>query len=247
MAPRWLSTRQSAWGTPGRGGQGIPVRTAALIGVAILIVGSLGGFAVRSVTQKKSTAEVVARSTVVDPTVNGLADAGRSDAGAIRGLAAMIAGLPSLSLESSGAQSDALTASLATTADPSLRQDLQDQLDGMRTTLIGTPAVPRNLTAQLTTTPVTYRLDRTDDTHVRVQIWYVTVVVDGGVTPQINDARWSTVDAQMAWTDHWRILTFQTKDGPTPTTMNESGQNSTFGEIAGVFSGFTAFRYAVGG
>lgn len=247
MAPRWMSDRQSAWGPSGRQSGGFSLRAVAVAAVVALTIGALVGYFLRSNTQQASTAEVVARSTVVDPTVDGFARAGRSDAGAIRGLAAFISGFPALSLQTDDDRQKALTASLATTADPSLRQTLTDQLDGMHTTLVGTVAAPHQLTAQLTTSPVTYKLDRSDANHVRVQIWYVTVIVDGGASPQVNDARWSTVDAQLAWSDHWRIVSYTTKDGPTPTTMNETGQNSSFGDVAGVFSGFTAFRYAVGG
>jgi len=224
----------------------MPPRTVAIIGVVALLAGLAGGYVLFSGgSSGQSTSSGSSKASVVDSSINGLKSAPRSNDGAARAVTSFATALGSLALETPEIQTSALDSSLAKTADPSLRQKLQTDLQYSRQQLIGSDDQPHQLTAKVAQAPVTYRVDPVDTTHVRVRAWMVTTAID--TSTQKANANWTTIDAQLVWTDHWRIASYTNSDGPTPTTVNATGQFSTFNDVVGVFSGFTAYRYAVGG
>jgi hypothetical protein len=201
-----------------------------LLGVGIKSIGSDGGKTVQTDD-----------SVIANPTVNDIKTAQQTTDGAVRAVTSYITGFPSVALLPAADQRATIEEIVSPNADPTLKSDLQTLLTQGRQRLFGSGATTQ-VTARLVITPASYRVDMLAPDRARVQIWYLSVLVD--TNGQQAQSSWTTVDIQVTWTDHWRLATYAAKGGPTPAVVSGSTEPSSFSEVISVFNGFKAFRYA---
>jgi hypothetical protein len=238
MAPSWLSGRQSGWD---RDGSRNIVRYLAAGGAGLLLLGVLIGVGVTSIVSDGPSNVASDGSVIANPSTQDIKTAPQTPEGAVRAVTSYITGFPSGALLTAADQRKMLDEIVSPAADPTLKADLQTLLTQGRQRLFGS-GVTNQVTARLVVTPASYKVDMLAPDRARVQVWYLTVLVD--TNGQQAQSSWTTLDVQMAWTDHWRLATYAAKGGPTPPVVSGSTESSSFSEVISVFNGFKAFRYA---
>lgn len=238
MAFNLLSARQSGWG---RGSDETNVaRLAVLGGLVVLIVGVGIGVLVTSLLSGGKPA--AANTPVISPNIDDMKLAPKTPDGAVQAVTSYVAGFPSASLRSSDQQARILNEILAPTAEASLKSDLARGLVNARDKLIGANAGNSTLTTRLIVSPASYKVDMLTPERARVQVWAQNVLVES--SSQQATSSWVTQDVQVQWSDHWRIVSISTTNGPTPRTLSPGGQVSEFPDVLRVINGFKAFRSA---
>lgn len=249
MALGWLSKRQSAWGESTSSSGANPMRFFAAIAIAIFLVGAIAGYAVRLVTHEATGAvggggggSKTSNSTVIANNVDSMVTAPQTPEGAVRAATSFVTGFPNLALESQLHQTETLQKVVSQTADPTLLTDVASALSSVRTQLVTTTATGNQANSRLVYAPASYKVSMKDQTHADVVIWYSTAAIN--LVDKTSQAQWATNTIGLTWSDHWRLSSYDSKEGPTPTTLTTSGQPSTYDEVFSVFDGFTAFRSA---
>lgn len=243
MAPRWLSPRQSAWGTSAE--RTLPLRFALVGGVVTLFLGAGIGLALGGDGSDGAPAPVVRAPRgpfVIDAAVGAVRLPEQSPEGAVQAATSFITGFPQASLLGPPQQRELLEEALLKQPDPAFARNVELGMKAQRQQLIGLPGAERPLTARLVVSPASYRVDMTAPDRARVQIWNMAVLVEGSVNEV--QSSWSTADLQLVWQDHWRVASYRTRNGPTPRLYSDLAAVSSFEEVTTVFNGFQAYRYA---
>lgn len=234
---------QSAWGlSPERE---LSPKILALIGVVLLLLGALSGWFIRGSDDapKDKNTDQQSQGIIIEPAISSLLDADRSENGAIKAGTALITGLSSLSVQSSGARGIAIGQIAAPDAVPELVPAVESSMSQLRQTFLGSPGSEHVPVARMVVMPMTFKTDVTVPDRARVVIWYVTVLID----PATKDVKstWSTADMRLAWSDHWRLVSYDGVLGPTPALYAPNAIVSEYEDVVKVFDGFKAYRSAV--
>lgn len=233
----------SGWGQSERS---YGFRTMAVSLLIVAVLGGVIGYVLRGSATPATNIEGKAfrESNVIVPSADAVPAAAKNSDGAVRAVTSFITGLPQVSISSPQKASAILDSVVDPRADPAVRAELQNTIDSGRNVLIGTGSFTRPLTTKLLFSPASYKVEMLAPDRARVQMWMVLVTVDGDQQKAI--AAWSTSDVVVQWSDHWRISSFASSLGPTPTVSSENGVSSPYTDIANRINGFTGYNYALG-
>ncbi len=268
MALRWLSPRQAAWGQVGSE-RVFSLQSVVIIGFVLALAGGAFGYSVSgakpavktratpngvstdqsgdgasSENSKSSSTPAKAdakTSAVIAPDVALFAQTERSPDGAAKAATAFISGISNVAFVDSDRQVQVLDDIVSSTASPSVRQSLVDNLSEIKTSLQTAPG-SNQARARLIVTPASYKVDSPSPEQATVNIWYMSVLIDA--TSQTVRSYWATTTFGLEWSQHWRLNKFETKLGPAPQIYAKDAQFSSFADVRQVFDGYKAYRYA---
>jgi len=243
MSPRWLSSRQSAWGGASTAPSGSGLKPIIGVALVVFLVGALAGYALGASGRTGADETHDVDAAVIDPADSSLAAvaaAAKSPDGAVKAATAIVTGLPNLALQTASQQQSTVQRLLARNAEPNLAADLQKVLSLGSDVLIKPGA---ELTSRVFIAPLSYRVAMQGDSRATVTIWYVIVIADS-VGPEFESI-WSNDVLQLAWEDGWRVASFKTNEGPTPPLVSTGGKFSTYNDLVPVVNGGAAYRYAI--
>lgn len=257
MAPRWLSPRQSAWGSGSE--RVFSLQTVVSVALVVLLIGTAFGFLIGGANDKSQTpvantgseqpAGTSATETSTDNTTNpviapdvlSVSNAPKSSDGALKAATAFVTGLPNVAFVSDSQQVQVLDNLLSPTAPPAVRQGIVQNLGNIRDQLQTAPG-SNQARARMLITPASYRVEQANPEQAKVTVWYMTVVVDG--TNQTVRSYWATSIVGLEWASKWQVNALTTNLGPAPPISTQNSQFSTFTDVRQVFDNFKAYRYA---
>lgn len=233
----------SAWGLSSE--RELGPKTLVVVGAVCLLLGSLLGWAVKGGGGDGSDSgdEASQSALVIAPVIDGVSEAPQTEAGAVKAATALITGFPNLSVQTSATQGVQLGKLVAPDANVDVMPILQSSLQQFRDTFMGSAGAERRPVARITVTPVTFKTEMISPNRARVQVWYTTVLIDPARSHV--ESTWNTADVQLGWTDHWRVVAFNTLLGPTPQPYAPNAIVSEYGDVVKVFDGFKAYSSAV--
>jgi hypothetical protein len=238
MSPR--NTSLSAWGMST---DGFTTRRLVAAGAVVLLAGIVFGWFIGHVTTNSAAAPIKATaSSVVEPTIIAFSKADKSQDGAARAVSSLITALPDLSLKTSDVRSTALGQIVSPNASADLSSSMAASLNSLSDQLQGPTGSTHPVVAKLIVTPLTYKVEMSGD-KAHVVLWYNGVILDPTISQSVS--KWATVDVDLVWTDHWRLMRFDTTVGPTPQVVAQNGVVSEYSDVVRVFDGFKAYRSAI--
>lgn len=226
-------------------------RTLAILGVVLLLVGGVLGYAVRAATSapKSQLSSAAFRdSMIIDSSLESMGAADQTEQGVVRAATTFISGYLVLAEKSEAEIKQAIEDATVMDVDAQLRTNLLTTIGETRDRIFGRGGPSAQATARLVVAPATYRVEmavpakgqQSDEATIR--IWFMTVFVQAnGSQVQSN---WSTATLRMVWRDQWKVASFRADPGPSPLLYTSSGKPSTYNEMLDVLNGFTAYRYA---
>lgn len=242
MAPR--RSQQSAWGVSSTGPS---TRLIVLGAVVLLALGATIGWFVRGsdsgVAGNSVKTKTVKDGSIIDPASTGIVAGDKTENGAVTAATSYIIGFPSVALQTPSDRDRALGAIVAPDAKPEVSQQLQVSLTDIRAQLVGPIGAEQAPQARFVMSPLTHKVEVKGPDEAHVILWYVTVFLDPNGSKA--ESTWSTAEFTLKWTDHWRIVDYGGRLGPTPPLYSRNAQVSPYAEVAQVFSGFRSYRSAV--
>ncbi len=217
----------------------------ALACVGCLVVGSLGGYGLRAATTDSGptlSRDYFRQSLVIDPHLEAMRTGDRTPEGAAKAATTFISGFIVLADKPEGEIRRLIDESIVTEADPNLRTNLLTVVGNVRDRLYGNDgrSVPN---ARLVMAPATYKVEMVGENQARVSVWYMTVFLQAN--GKVVQSSWTTDTLGLRWKDSWRVATYEAKQGPSPRLSTESGNYSSFEEMATVFDGYKPYRSAL--
>lgn len=230
--------------------------TSKLVGplAAVLAVGFIAGFALRSVAAPSARTEPPAEATSGDPAIASQPEraaavdgpgptriesgvpAGftRSEAGAVAAATSFLTtGQALIGMDPLAAEEAIRQMASAATADRQV-DDTLEQLRGLRDVVAGGtgPIVYRQAA-------LAYRVDSFDRNAARLSIWHVGVFTRDAIAPP--QAGWSTSTFELAWErGDWKIVDETVLPGPAPM-LDGSSAPSTSRQLIASLDGFSDF------
>ncbi len=244
MAPFGLSNRQSGWGQAASGGgrnYGTGGRGPLTTSIVLLILGAILGFGLSSLfdgddnTETEQSAERIIGYQVAD-----MANADRSDAGAVKAATALLVGLPAISVETPEVTNRILTEAVAPDA-LEARTALDLVTSQARLRLLGENQNAPVGGAKILVIPASYKVRVIENDSVTVQIWRQTVFLES--TGAVVQGAWNTDDVGLRWTDdRWKVSSYSQTSGPTPPMFTANGQFSTYADLQAVLNNSYAYH-----
>lgn len=213
-----------------------------MVALVVLIVGGALGWFMRG-PSAQGPASASGGSSIVDANFDSLVKVEKSKEGVSKIATGLVTGFPLLSLKSVQERNSVVEKFVAPNADKGLSDQMKAQLERVRTTFTGPAAAEVTPTAQVVIQPLTYKTDMTSSDKANVSVWYVTIFLDP--TGSKVQSSWATANVSLAWSDHWRVVSYKDSGGPTPPLYAPDAKVSEYGDVVKVFSGHKAYRSAV--
>ncbi len=246
MAPFGLSNRQSGWGQAASGGgrnYGSGGRGPLATSIVLLILGAILGFGLSSLFRGDDNNDQADR--IIGYRVTDMAQADRSDAGAVKAATALLVGLPAVSVEPPEVANQILGDAVAPNA-PEARTALDLVTSQARLRLLGDNPNGRVGGAKILVIPASYKVRVTDNDGVTVQIWRQTVFLES--TGAVVQGAWNTDDVGLRWQDdRWKVSSYSQTSGPTPPMFTANGQFSTYADLQAVLNNSYAYHPSLAG
>lgn len=237
MAPRWSSNGSS-------GAVSLSYTTVALIALATLIAGAIGGYLVAGSTGNTTEARA-ARSAIAVSSIDGMETAEPNEAGAVKAATSFVVGLPVLAVQPNLTRETTIAKIVSPDADPVVGRTLSSTLLSIRTTLFGSATTTES---RVVVSPAAYKsLNNAPDgsrDDVTVTVWYSMVYADPA-TENFRSAWFTTVVRLVQSDKGWQIQTLSTENGPTPTLYSNETTASPFSRVQPLLSNSYAYRYAL--
>jgi len=233
-------------------GQEYSLKTLIVGGLVVLLFGAAIGYFSHGGSSKPKNAPAPkgtpAAQVAIQPLFVNVTDGAQTAEGATKAFTSFVSGFPASALTKPDDRDKLINNFLAPNADAGLADRLQVTLEQIRERIVGPPGAEHPPAASLVTSPLTYKVDMNGTNQATVSIWYVSVIANAnGPSAGTADVEstWTTATAKLMWTDHWRMTSYSSVNGPTPPLTSEGGRTSEYNDVIGTLNGFKAYRSAL--